>query len=236
MRPRSRSGTTTRAANRGWAAERAATKTDRAKGSAKLRGPLESDSQRDPPLRAARARGNARSHEAAGHDSFSRALGAATGDTRACTRLGGGNARARDARATGRACRRGATVARAHDRIPFRARRNGRDTPRVGGKRAIASTWPMNERAGAAVARAARGATRKTPAASDVTARGRGKRAAAQSEPTGTGGRAVAAPFLRPGRARFAAPLCKNGDATRGPRAPHTVDRAKGVQGALRVR
>lgn len=44
------------------------------------------------------------------------------------------------------------------------------------------------------------------------------------------------APFLRLGRARFAAPLCKNGDATRGPRAPRTVDRAESVQGALRVR
>jgi hypothetical protein len=94
----------------------------------------------------------------------------------------------------------------------------------------------MNERADAAVARVARGATRKTPAASDVTARGRGKRATAQSEPTGTGGRAVAAPFLRLGRADFTAPLCKNSDATRGPRAPRIVDRAEGVQGALRVR
>ena len=46
----------------------------------------------------------------------------------------------------------------------------------------------------------------------------------------------MAAPFLRLGRARVTAPLCKNGDATRGPRAPRTVDRAEDVQGALRVR
>lgn len=46
----------------------------------------------------------------------------------------------------------------------------------------------------------------------------------------------MAAPFLRLGRADFTAPLCKNGDATRGPRAPHAVDRAEDVQGALRVR
>lgn len=46
----------------------------------------------------------------------------------------------------------------------------------------------------------------------------------------------MAAPFLRLGRACFAAPLCKNGDATRGPRAPPTVDRSEGEQGALRVR
>ena len=45
----------------------------------------------------------------------------------------------------------------------------------------------------------------------------------------------MAAPFLRLGRAGFTAPLCKNGDATWGPRAPRTVDCAEGVRGALRV-
>ncbi len=42
----------------------------------------------------------------------------------------------------------------------------------------------------------------------------------------------MAAPFLRPTSAGFTAPLCKNGDATRGPRAPHRVDRSDHVQDA----
>jgi len=68
-----------------------------------------------------RARGNARSHGAAGHAGFSRALGAATGDTRSS--YGDGRKRETatreptgDTRASWRA------GCRAHCRIPFRAR------------------------------------------------------------------------------------------------------------------
>jgi hypothetical protein len=50
------------------------------------------------------------------------------------------------------------------------------------------------------------------------------------------GGCAVAAPFLRLGRAGFAAPLCKNGDATWGSRDPRTVDRAEDVQAVTSAR
>ena len=64
----------------------------------------------------------------------------------------------------------------------------------------------------------------RTPAASAVTAHGRGKRTETLSKPTGAGGREAAAPLLRLGSARFHRPLCKNGDAARGC-APQAVDR-----------
>ena len=99
-----------------------------------------------PPVSRRRARGNARSHVAAGHVSLSRVLGGPHATRLRSEGLRGGTC-ACDMRATGRVCRRGAAVARAHCRIPFRARRNGRDTPRAGGKRAVAKTWPPNRTA-----------------------------------------------------------------------------------------
>jgi len=51
--------------------------------------------------------------------------------------------------------------------------------------------------AGAALARDASADAARKPAASDVTAQGRGKRAAAAAEPTCAGGRGAAAAFLR---------------------------------------
>ncbi|MEO8378333.1 MAG: hypothetical protein ABI779_01595 [Acidobacteriota bacterium] len=94
----------------------------------------------------------------------------------------------------------------------------------------------MNERAGAAVARAARGAARRTPAATDVTARGMGNVQSRKANRQAREGVQWRRRFCGWAAPIFTAPLCKNGDATRGPRDPHTVDRADGVQGALRVR
>jgi len=62
--------------------------------------------------------------------------------------LGEWRSRSRDAPATGRAGSRGAPVACAHDRIPFRARCNRRDAARVG--RAFSRCTPLLARAGAA--------------------------------------------------------------------------------------
>jgi len=62
--------------------------------------------------------------------------------------LGAWRPQSRDARATGGVGSRGATVARAHDRLPFRARCNRRDAARVGGS--FSRCTPTLARAGAA--------------------------------------------------------------------------------------
>jgi len=67
--------------------------------------------------------------------------------------------------------------------------------------------------AGAALARGESADATGKLAASDVTALGRGKRAAAVRKPTSGGGRGVAAVFLRARSADRVRQQCKNADA-----------------------
>src|SRR5437763_1876082 len=95
-------------------------------------------------------------------------------------------------------------------------RRDKRDHPAAmsrGGRRSGDADGREGIRgAGAALARDEGAGTQQTPAGSDVTADGRGKRTGTGEQTHRLGGWEVTAPFLRLGRAGFTRSVCKNGE------------------------
>ena len=118
----------------GWVVEaRISDETESAQDSVSLRRPLRVIRSDLRQVGDDRALGRARATKARDGVSLTASWAAARAQQNREEGLRGWKRRARDPRATRRAGSRGAPVARAHCRIPFRARCNGRDAARVGG-------------------------------------------------------------------------------------------------------